>query len=150
MKTNQTELGSRSRSSHRARWEPLPFFLSLLPLLLSSSSVVFFFFSGTSSAPAFPISPCTSHSVHSEQAVLFYGPLTSNMSYSRNDNDRNMPGKIRASSKNTLLLFVLLLAGFLTFFFFFFLYFVVIDLVSGFGVIGGCSLLSDWPSMRQQ
>lgn len=135
--------GSPSPSSSPP--SPLP------PHLNSSSSVVFFFFffSGTSSAPAFPISPCTSRSVHSEQAVLFYGPLTSNMSYSRNDNDRNMPGKIRASSKNTLLLFVLLLAGFLTFFYFF-LYFVVIDLVSGFGVIGGCSLLSDWPSMRQQ
>lgn len=35
-------------------------------------------------------------------AVLFYSPLTSNMSYSRNDNDRNMPGKIELSSKNTL------------------------------------------------
>lgn len=35
-------------------------------------------------------------------AALFCGPLTSNMSDSRNDDDRNMPGKTGMSSKNTL------------------------------------------------
>lgn len=33
--------------------------------------------------------------------VLLYGPLTSNKSHSRNDNDRNMLGKIRWFSRNT-------------------------------------------------
>lgn len=148
MKTNQTELGSRSRSSHRGRSEPRLSFLSLLSRLLpTSSAVVFFFFffcsSGTGSPPAFPISPWTSHSVHSEQAVLFHGPLTSNMSYSRNDNDRNMPGKISVLQKYTAALCVAALDFFLLYVphMYFLYYVVVIDLVSrGVAVISGCFL----------
>lgn len=103
MKTNQTESGS-SRGNQVRKLSlsspPTPPLDS--PLSLSSS---------TSMPLAWPqrqhlLSPSsprsTSHSEQSESAALFYGLLTSNMSYSRNDNDRNMPGKMGLSSKNTL------------------------------------------------
>lgn len=73
--------------------------------------------------------------------MLFYGPLTSNMSHSRNDNDRNMPGKIRLSSKNTLLLFVLLLAFYFACVCVCVCVVVVPGRVSEFRVIDGCSIL---------